>query len=204
MKKATYQTKMRWTAGVMYFLLFVYQLLVYRMFNSDYSFVSLPTALFAEILLVVPFAIGAIKLLAGEGTVAKGVRRGVVVASLLYVLFEVINYKVLAEYTAAALSAMFPNSFAVAAVSTQNVMQYVVIVLRLVLVVLAAFFVITSADDGKPKDADEDDEDDEGSEDALADEMPKETDADEKKEDAPVDKEPTEEDKEFFKSPKND
>ena len=145
---------MRWVAGGLYALLCVYQMFIAQ---SVIQGASLTNAYFTWLyaVAVVPLsAIMAVWMLSGKKTLPETVRRGVCVATLLIVVFELITnteQSTIIDYTLYnVLPALYGKTFAL----------YVLVAIRLLLMAMAAFFVYSSNADEKSDDKEDEADDD--------------------------------------------
>lgn len=141
MRKASMPTKMRWIAGGLYSILFIFQLFLLQNILTSmqyaFSFANLPVVWLVEIALTVVSAVVAIKLFAQDGALEQKTVRMFVFATFFLIIYELFTYTMQTEMLA--FSFQFSTLFAF--VSTNKLAQYILIVLRLMLLILASFFV---------------------------------------------------------------
>lgn len=198
MKTASTAVKMRWIAGVLYGIFFVFQLLTVNLFFQVMMLFDMPFSLLAQLGTGLLAAGVCVWLFSGKAEVKEGARRAFVAATVLAVVMElalyssqmnwfsqIINYNLMQG-----VAPTFP--FNLLNVATQNVgiVYMVMVIIRLMLLILAAFF-ITSARDGI--DEDEEAEDMFGEDEAVAVEVVEQVvvlevdeEADEETDDAPA------------------
>lgn len=164
---------MRWIAGILYGLFFLFEFFSLKGFlgyNASYGFVGVgdvPMLVFIEIGVALGAAAFAAWLFSGMEEIWEGHRRAIVVLTVLYVLFELIFYSshtLPIQYT---LAYTFPFTNFINSTNL-GVALMVMVMIRLVLVILAAFF-ITSAkydlmedEEGFEEDEEEGEEGEEG------------------------------------------
>lgn len=133
---------MRWTAGVLYLVLCIYQMLAgYTILIG--AGISNATFVWIAAVLIIPISgCMAIWMLGGDSVFSAGLRRGVVVGTAWFVIFELITYSEqtkLINYTFStmpALQGLYNNQYAL----------YGFMIFRLLLMILAAFFVTSCRD----------------------------------------------------------
>lgn len=135
MKNLSHSTRARWAAGLLYGLLFVYQLVFLRQAMLTISLLKLPVSWQMEIFTLLPAAAACVALFSGTGALGERARRGAVAASALYIVTELVFYKAQADIVVFSL-------FKWNEVAAKNpVLQYVLIIVRMLLVIFAAYFV---------------------------------------------------------------
>ena len=137
MKEARVSTKMRWIAGVIYGLLALYEVFTLKEVLSGAAITNIPIAWLMELAVLLGAGIMAVWMLCGREIVKPEIRRAVVVATALVVLFELLTYEVQAGGIGYTLAAMFPNTMG----AGSNLYQLIGMIVRLLLMILAAFFV---------------------------------------------------------------
>ncbi|MFV0413666.1 MAG: hypothetical protein ACK5L3_10420 [Oscillospiraceae bacterium] len=144
MKNLSHSTRARWAAGLLYGLLFVYQLVFLRQAMLTISLLKLPAAWQLEIFTLLPIAAACVALFSGTCALGEKARRGAVAASALYIVMELVFYKAQADIVAFSLFKW--NE----AASKNPVLQYAIIIVRMLLVIFAAYFVTDSNEKPQP------------------------------------------------------
>lgn len=160
MKKLTISQKMRWIAGLIYGLLAVYQMFICRellgganLTNATFSW------LYAMALIFVASGM-CVWMFAGKDVFSSNVQRGVVAATTMFCIFELMTYRdqtTLINYT---LYTVFPSLY------DSLFWQYAFMMIRLLLMILGAFFLTsnrTELDFTSDKNEEEESEEDEDS-----------------------------------------
>ncbi len=129
--------KMRWIAGALYGVLSVYEMLVLRYILSSAAITDLPIALICQVVLMTAAGAMAVWLLAGAKALSKEKQRGITVATGLVVIFQLITYATQVIAIDSTLSVLFPSLLT----TGSTMYQLVGMLVRMLLLVLAAFFV---------------------------------------------------------------
>lgn len=142
-KKSTSQI-MRQVAGWLYFVLCVFQMLsLYAAWQT--GFTGVYNSWLIEMGLMVLYGIGAVYMISGKSGVMQPVRRGIVVATALMVIFALISNQTQLTMYEYFLTAVFPTA------TIAVIWHVVLLIVRLVLLILAAFFVASSSEDNDRK-----------------------------------------------------
>ena len=147
MKGMTVAQKMRWVAGVIFIVLSGYQLLLtrciylYRAYSAGeikFSVSNITFSLLYALGLAVAAGAAAIWMLASKKVLPSGARRGVVVAVLLAIVFELLSYQdqiFIIQYSLSSwISGIYSN----------QMYAYFFMIFRMLLMILATFFVTSS------------------------------------------------------------
>lgn len=154
----TFGNKMRWVAGGLYGLLAVYQMYLVKPVLVGAPITNLYLTWIHAILLMAGAAVMAVWMFYGRENLSANVRRAVVAGSVFAVIFELMTYSDQADLINYAIYSVLPDQV------NNTTLQYVLMVLRLLLLILAAFFVTSAKEPDKKYLADEgeDDEDTDG------------------------------------------
>lgn len=156
MKKMTVAQRTRWIAGGLYILLCVYQMFIAQAVIQG---ASLSNAYFTWLyaIFVIPAA-GAMALwmFSSKEILSAGARRAVVVGTGLMICFELITYSEQTSVIDYMLYSVLPSLYG------KPIYLYLFMILQMMLMILAAFFVTScrSSMDYMPGDAHDDDKDD--------------------------------------------
>lgn len=159
----TFGNKMRWVAGGLYGLLAVYQMYLVKPVLVGAPITNLYLTWIHAILLMAGAAVMSVWMFYGRENLSANVRRAVVAGSVFAVIFELMTYSDQADLINYAIYSVLPDQV------NNTTLQYVLMVLRLLLLILAAFFVTSAKEPDKKYLADEgeDDEDDEDADGAV-------------------------------------
>ena len=135
--KKLISTKMRWTAGVLYGLLSLYEMFTVRELFLNAAITSVPIAWLFELLVLVGAGVMAVWLLGGNAALSQGVRRAVIVATTLVVVFELITYSVQVAPISYIIMTVFPST----ATTGTSMHELIAMIIRLLLLILSAFFI---------------------------------------------------------------
>lgn len=149
---------MRRIAGVLYGVYAIYQVVlsVFYLWGAALLYNSVPIAAKIELFSALAAAVFAVWLLAGDSFAPAVVRRGVIPATTLMVLYQLVTYRLQTTLLAEQIEGLGggltnlvnygADSFYLDILKflDKPMWQYVAIVVRLVLLILAAFFVISS------------------------------------------------------------
>ncbi len=147
MQQTSVTQKMRTIAGVIYGLLFLFNVcsLYYVLIGA--SITSVPVAALFEMGLTVLAGAACVFLIGGRSELPSWLVRGGVVFTALAVIFELVTFKGQLDFIGYSLWTVFPSTAPADGGTTASALQYVLFAVRLVLMILAAFFV-TSAKTG--------------------------------------------------------
>lgn len=135
---------MRQVAGWLYFALCVFQMLsLYAAWST--GFTGVYNSWLIETGLMLLYGVGAVYMISGKATLKQPLRRGIVVATALVVIFSLVTHQTQLTMYEYFLTTLFP-SFTVAVI-----WHVVLLIVRLVLLILAAFFVASSTEDADKK-----------------------------------------------------
>lgn len=145
-KKGSTAQTMRQVAGWIYLVLCIFQMAT-LIGSLEAGFTQVPNAWLIEIGLMVLEGVVAVYMIGGTGVLKRHVRRGVIVGTILVVAFALITYTTQTSMLGYALTVIFPNWEAPA------IWKIVLLLIRLVLLILAAFFVSSSTEGEKKSEA---------------------------------------------------
>lgn len=163
MKDMKMGQKMRWVAGVVYLALAIYQLFTMRFLimalpsgNGSVPFTQFTAVWIIGLLLAFVYAGMAVWMLSGKSFLTGNVQRAIVVATIFVVAYELLSYSSQAEAMQIMLMFTLPS------IAETTIWQLIFIIIRMVLLILAAFFV-TSANEkmGAQPEAEQTDEEQE-------------------------------------------
>ncbi len=137
MKDKRMSKTMRWTAGVIYGVLALFEVLALRYVLANASISQIPVAWVFEIILLLGASVMAVWMLGGNAVVKPSARRAVVVATALVVLFELLTYKAQTDAILYSLGEWFPSMMQ----GGGSLYLLIAMIVRLLLLILAAFFV---------------------------------------------------------------
>lgn len=142
-KKSTSQI-MRQVAGWLYFALCVFQMLsLYTAWTT--GFTGVYNSWLIELGLMVLYGVGAVYMISGKETLRQPLRRGVVIATALVVIFSLVTHQTQLTMYELLLTTWFP------AATVAVIWHVVFLIIRLVLLILAAFFVASSSEETDKK-----------------------------------------------------
>lgn len=144
-QKTNISQKMRLVAAILYAVLCAYQLFSLRLILSSFqtmstyfgglmSVASMPAAWVAELLLAVVAGGMAVWMFAGKTPLAPAVRRAVLMATALSIVFEFISFSAQTEIYTYMLANTFPS------LASNTILPVVFLLVRLFLLIVAAFF----------------------------------------------------------------
>lgn len=142
MKNLTVAQKMRRVAGMLYLALSVYQAALFSVVISMMVPSNTTFSWILQVLLVGGAAAMSVWMFGGDAVLKTGVRRAVVTGTAALVMFQLLNYSMLAravDYTFATYRFLQP-------LQGKPTWQYVSLVIQLLLVILAAFFITNCRD----------------------------------------------------------
>ncbi len=189
MKNSSAVTTMRRTAGVFYALLFLFQMYSLKYVIAYVAISDLPFSYLAEIIIGLGAAVFAAWLFTSKEEISYKVRSATVLATVLFVLYELLFYQAQTGAIFYTLQTAFPFTF-FATEANAALLQMIMIIVRLLLAVLAVFFVTSArlvlvteeAGDNEAYDGDADEDAEDGA--SSDEEIDEENDeADEKEED---------------------
>lgn len=138
MKDSTLAQKMRVTAGVLYAVLSVYQMLTTHTVLLGATITNISMVWLAAVLLIPGAAVMSLWMFSGEEVFSRGVRRAVGWGTAIAIVFEFVTYTQQVNIINYTLAQWLP------AIYNQQIALYGFLAVRLLLMVLAAFFVISA------------------------------------------------------------
>ncbi len=139
----TVAQKMRFTAGILYILLAVYEMFITRGNTLYYSVVNGTFVNILALLSAPAAGAMAIWMFASKKVLPAGARRGVVIGTLLAVVYVMTTYTAQAAIVEYSMAWTFPSVFNNPDSDT-TMFMYFFMILRLLIMILAAFFVTSS------------------------------------------------------------
>lgn len=138
MKDLTVSNKMRWVAGGLYGLLCLYQMFLVKVILEGASPSNVYFTWLYAIVLVVGAAAMSVWMFYGKEALGAGARRAIVAGTVFCVAFELMTYTDQTDVINYTLYNSFPT------LADNSAALYIIMVLRLLLMILAAFFVTSS------------------------------------------------------------
>ncbi len=130
----------RWIAGGIYMVFAAYQLFINNTVVQNAGFGNSPFSwAFAAVLVLIAAAL-AVWLFASEKPLSAGVARGVIVATVMTIVIQLLTLTSLSDSITYTLTELLPS------IAESAVWKYIFIVIQMMLLILAAFFVLSSRD----------------------------------------------------------
>ncbi|MGD9559921.1 MAG: hypothetical protein AB7V55_04855 [Oscillospiraceae bacterium] len=139
MKETSPVKGFRVAAGILYGVLAIYQMLFTRAVMQGSTLGNVPFVWLAALLFVPLAAVLSIWMFSSYQPLKAGAGRGVLVGTILAVVFELVTFTMQTTMVNYVVQQFLPN------LSGNGMVLYVLVIIRLVLLILAVFFVINSS-----------------------------------------------------------